>query len=241
MSEPVRYAVAGSVATFTLNRPEARNALNSAMCEGLFAAAKAALVDESVRLVLVRAAGPVFCAGADLKERQGMDAAEVRARRMKAFDAYAALEALPMPCIAVVQGAAVGSGCEIAAACDFVIATPEAWFATPEALRGTVGATQRLPRVLGKRLAKDLMFTGRRLSAEEAMAHGLVARVVGPDALEATLAEIARAIVAAPAASLRLAKRAIDRGTERDAQGALEAEIAAIDEQLASGRWMGRP
>ena len=128
--------------------------------------------------MLVRANGPVFCAGADLKERQGMDAAQVRERRMKGFAAYAALEALPMPAIAVVQGPVVGSGCEIAAACDFIVATPQASFRTPEALRGTVGATQRLPRVLGKRLAKDLMFTGRVLSAEEARAAGLVSRLV---------------------------------------------------------------
>jgi len=154
------------VATLTLNRPESRNALNLAMCEALVAAAQG--VPESTRLVFVRASGPVFCAGADLKERQGMDEAQVRHRRMRAFAAYGALEALPMPAIAVVEGAAVGSGCEIAAACDFVVATPAASFRIPEAIRGTVGATQRLPRILGKRLAKDLLFTGRTLSAEEA-------------------------------------------------------------------------
>ena len=227
------------VATLTLNRPESRNALNLAMCEALRAAAQG--LDESVRLVLVRANGPAFCAGADLKERQGMDAAQVRERRMKAFAAYAALEALPMPAIAVVEGPAVGSGCEIAAACDFIVATPAASFRIPEALRGTVGATQRLPRILGKRLAKDLMFTGRTLSAEEAERHGLVARLVAPDRLDAVLAEISQTIVAAPAQALRLAKRAIDRGVERDPQGALQAEIAAIEEQLAGGDWLGKP
>ncbi|HUG78004.1 MAG TPA: enoyl-CoA hydratase/isomerase family protein, partial [Burkholderiales bacterium] len=139
--------VQGGVATITLNRPEARNALNLAMCEALVAAAQG--MDDTVRLVFVRATGPVYCAGADLKERQGMDPAQVRDRRMKAFAAYGALEALPMPTIAVVEGAAVGSGCEIAAACDFVVATPEATFRIPEAIRGTVGATQRLPRILG--------------------------------------------------------------------------------------------
>ena len=82
-----------------------------------------------------------------------------------------------MPSIAIVHGAAIGSGVEIAAACDFIIATPDATFSTPEAMWGTVGATQRLARVLGKRLAKDLMFTGRKLSAEEARTAGLVTRI----------------------------------------------------------------
>jgi len=230
--------VRDGVATITLNRPESRNALNLAMCEALLAAAQG--MDDAVRLVLVRASGPVFCAGADLKERQGMGEAQVRERRMKAFAAYAALEALPMPAIAVVEGAAVGSGCEIAAACDFIVATPQASFRIPEALLGTVGATQRLPRILGKRLAKDLVFTGRTLGAQEAERHGLVARLVPAEKLEAVLSEITKVILGAPAQALRLAKRTIDRGVELDPQGALETELAAIEEQLAAGNWMGK-
>lgn len=240
MIEAVIYSVEDGVATIRLNRPEARNALNLAMCEGLAAAARRAAADPAVKLVLVSAAGSVFCAGADMKERQGMDAAQVRARRGNGFDAYAALEALPMPVVAVVEGPAVGSGCEIAAACDFIVATPAASFRTPEAIRGTVGATQRLARVIGKRLAKDMMYTGRTLSAKEALAQGLVSRLVEPEMLEATLSAIIQAITAAPQASLRLAKRTIDRGVELDPKGALAAEIEAIEEQLASGQWMGK-
>ncbi len=229
--------VRDGVATLTLNRPESRNALNLAMCDALMSAAQGL---DAVRLVFVRGRGPVFCAGADLKERQGMNEAQVRERRMKAFAAYAVLEALPMPTIAVVEGAAVGSGCEIAAACDFIVATPQASFRIPEAIRGTVGATQRLPRILGKRLAKDLMFTGRLLSVDEAERHGLVARLVPADRLDAVLAEIAQTVCAAPASTLALAKRAIDRGVELDPKGALETELAAIEAQLAAGDWMGK-
>jgi enoyl-CoA hydratase len=236
----VLYSVAGGVATLILNRPESRNALNLAMCDALIASAQSAASNPEVKLVLVRANGPSFCAGADLKERQGMGEAQVRERRMKGFAAYAALEALPMPSIAVAEGPAVGSGCEIAGACDFIVATPQASFRTPEALRGTVGATQRLPRVLGKRLAKDMMFTGRTLSAAEAQAAGFVSRLVAAVDLEKTIAEIKDIILNAPAASLNLAKRCIDRGVELDPQGALDTEIAAIDEQLAAGQWMGR-
>jgi enoyl-CoA hydratase len=236
----VLYQASAGVGTITLDRPESRNALNLAMCAELRAAAELAAADSEVKLVLVRAKGPVFCAGADLKERQGMSEAQVRERRMQAFAAYAALEALPMPAIAVVQGPVVGSGCEIAAACDFIVATPAASFRAPEAIRGTVGATQRLPRILGKRLAKDLLFTGRTLTAEEAERHGLVARLVEPAKLEALLAEIAKTVTEAPAQALRLAKRCVDRGVALDPKGALETEIAAIEEQLASGAWMGK-
>jgi enoyl-CoA hydratase len=236
----VSYGARDGVATITLDRPGARNAVNLAMCDALIGAAERAAADESVRVVLVRANGPAFCAGADLKERQGMGEAQVRERRKRAFAAYAALEALPMPSIAVVQGPAVGSGCEIAAACDFIVATPEASFRTPEALRGTVGATQRLPRVLGKRLAKDMMFTGRVLTAEEARVSGLVSRVFPQNALENEIGNLTQTILNAPPEALRLAKRAIDRGVELDPRGALEAELEAIEAQLAAGQWMGK-
>ena len=232
----IRYQATEGVATITLERPAARNALDLEMCEELLAAASA--VGEDVRVVFVRGAGPVFCGGADVKERTGKSLDWIRARRLKAFAAYEALEALPMPCVALVHGAAIGSGCEIAAACDFIVATPDATFRTPEAQRGTVGATQRLPRILGKRLAKDLMFTGRALTADEAQAAGLVARV-SPD-LEAEKKSIAEAILKASPLAMRLAKRSIDRGIEADPQSARQIEIDAIEEQLASGEWMGR-
>src|SRR5687767_4151592 len=214
----VQLSFEGEVATVTLDRPEVRNALNLEMCEALIAALK----DLKARVVFVRGNGPVFCGGADLNERKGKSEAWIRERRLRAFAAYGALEALPMPCVALVQGAAIGSGVEIAAACDFIVATPDATFRTPEAQRGTVGATQRLPRILGKRLAKDLMFTGRALTAPEAVAGGLVARVAGD--LEEEARKIAGEILKAPPLALKLAKKTIDRGVELDPKGALQAE-----------------
>jgi len=237
MTEAALYAIAeDGVATLTLNRPEARNALNTALCEALLGATRRATAD-GARLLLLRARGPVFCAGADLKERQGMGDDAIRARRLKAFAAYDAIERLPMPVVAVVEGPAVGSGVEIAAAADFIAATPAASFRTPEALWGTVGATQRLPRVLGKRLAKDMMFTGRTLSSDDALAAGLVSRIVAPEALEETVAAIAATIAKAPPAALALAKRCIDEGLERDPRGALATELMAIEESLAVAEW----
>jgi enoyl-CoA hydratase len=236
----VLYGVTDGVATITLNRPESRNALNRAMCEDLIAATTTVAANPDVRLVLVRGNGPVFCAGADLKERKGMTADDVRTRRMRGFAAYGALERLPMPVVAVVHGAAIGSGAEIAATCDFIVATPEATFATPEAIWGTVGATQRLPRVLGKRLAKDLMFTGRKLTAEEARVAGLVTRIVAADQLDAALAELAETIRKASAAGLRQAKRSIDQGFDLDPRGAMAVELLAIEENLAQEEWRTR-
>jgi enoyl-CoA hydratase len=207
------------------------------MCDDIVAAAAAARDDAAVRLVLIRGAGPVFCAGADLKERGGMNADQVRARRLAAYTAYNAIESLPMPVIAVVHGAAIGSGCEIATACDFVIATPQAFFATPESMRGTVGATQRLPRIIGKPLAKDMMFTGRRLSAEEALAAGFVTRIVDAADIETVIADLAKNIIAAPPAALRQAKRCIDQGVELDPRGALALELEAMEENIAADTW----
>jgi len=234
----VEYTVADGAATIALNRPEVRNALNLEMCIALLDTTARAAKDPAVKVVFVRGNGPVFCGGADFKERQGKSEQWIRERRLKAFAAYEALEALPMPCIALVHGAAIGSGVEIAAACDFIVATPDVTFRTPEAQRGTVGATQRLPPILGKRLAKDLMFTGRALTAEEARAAGFVARIVSD--LELAKREVAAAILKAPPLAMRLGKRAIDRGIELDPKGAREAEIEAIEEQLASGQWMGK-
>jgi len=240
MYQTIAISIETGVATVTLNRPDARNALNGAMCEDLKRAAETLAADASARLVLVRGAGPVFCAGADVKERAGMSANDVRARRLKGFAAYRALELLPMPVVALVHGAALGSGVEIAACCDFIVATPEAVFGTPEVLRGTVGATQRLPRVIGKRLAKDLMFTGRRMSAQEALVAGFVSRVVENEKLDEVLNQIRKTIVDASPAALRLAKRCIDGGVELDPEGALGLELVAIEEQLASGEWLGK-
>lgn len=236
MTEPLIYTEADGLVTLTLDRPQARNALNLALAEAIAAACRRA-TEARAKCVVFRANGPVFCAGADLKERQGMDDNAVRARRVKGFWAYESIERLPMPSIAVVEGPAVGSGVEIAAACDLILATPAASFKTPEALWGTVGATQRLPRILGKRLAKDMMFTGRVLTAEEALSAGLVARLAAPDALADTLAAITATILKAPASALALAKRCIDEGLERDPRGALATELLAIEDSLAAAEW----
>jgi enoyl-CoA hydratase len=227
----------GHIVTLTLNRPDARNALNNAMCTELHRALVEVQRSSEIHVVIIAANGPVFCAGADLKERKGMDDDQIRARRLRAFALYDAIERMPMPIVAVVDGAAVGSGCEIAGACDFIIASDRASFRYPEARWGTVGATQRLPRIVGRRLAKDLMFTGRAVEAEEALRIGLVNRVVAHQALAATVDLLACDIADAPPHAIRSAKQTIDQGLDDSRHGALAREILAIEENLNAGVW----
>lgn len=235
--DSVILSIDDHIATLTLNRPQARNALDTGLCQDLHTALREVRGREDVHVLLIRANGPVFCAGADLKERKVMNEDQIRARRLKAFALYAAIEDLPMPAIAVVEGPAVGSGCEIAGACDFIVASEVASFRYPEARWGTVGATQRLPRIVGRRVAKELMFTGREVPAHEAVALGLVNQVRPVEVFAGFVEELARSIASAPAAALCSAKRTIDRGVDDSRFGALAHEILAIEENLAQGTW----
>lgn len=225
------------VATLWLARPDSRNALSLAMCRELTAACEALEADDDVRVVLVRGQGVAFCAGADLKERQGMSPAEMVARRVEGFTAYAALEALSKPVIAAVHGPAYGSGCEIAAACDFVLATTGAAFKYPEVGWGTVGATQRLPRIVGRRMAKELLFTGRVVGAQEALQLGLVNHVHTPEEFDARLAETAAHIAAANPLTVSLTKHSIDKGLDSTREGAMAVELLAIQQNLRHSDW----
>lgn len=233
----LRLQVQDHIATLTLHRPESRNALNLQMCREITAACEALGADDAVHVVLLQAEGTVFCAGADLKERQTMSTADLVARRVEGFTAYAALEALPRPVIAVVQGAAFGSGAEIAAACDFVLGSTAAAFRYPEVGWGTVGATQRLPRIVGRRMAKELLFTGRTVAAEEARALGLLNHVYPPEELHSAARQMAQAITKANPLTVRLTKRSIDAGLDTTREGAMAVELLAIQENLRHSDW----
>jgi enoyl-CoA hydratase/carnithine racemase len=234
----VLYESDKRIATVTLNRPEQRNALDMRMCDDLLSVMAAVQATSAeLRVVLFRGAGPVFCAGADLRERDGKGPDWVRERRRRAFAAYDAIAGCALPCIAVVHGPAIGSGCEIAAACDFIIAADAASFRYPEVGWGTVGATQRLPRIVGKQIAKELLFTGRKVTAAEAVHIGLVNRAVPASDLDSTVAELVGAIVEAPPLAMRLAKRCIDLGMETDLQRGIAIEMSAIEEALADKEW----
>ena len=233
----IKLSVQDHVATLTLNRPESRNALSLVMCQELIRACRDLSQQTDVHVVLIDAMGSSFCAGADLKERQTMTTADLVARRVEGFTAYAAIEALPMPVIAVVQGPAFGSGGEVMAACDFVLASTEACFKYPEVGWGTIGATQRLPRIVGRRIAKELLFTGRVVDSQEAKTLGLVNHVYAPEELQVQARAMAEAIAKCNPLTTRLTKRSIDQGLDTTREGALGIELLAIQENLQGSDW----
>ena len=213
----------GAVVIATVNRPEALNALNAAVIDGL-----AAALDQlgDARALIVTGAGTkAFVAGADIAAMRGLDhrAAADFARRGQAV--LARLEALSIPVIAAVNGFALGGGCELAMACDLILAAPNAVFGQPEVRLGVIpgfGGTQRLVRRVGEMRAKELIFSGRTVKADEAVALGLALRVVDPviDAAMALGEEIARM---GPVA-VRLAKHAIGGASDVTLAAGLSAE-----------------
>jgi enoyl-CoA hydratase/carnithine racemase len=226
-------------ADVTLSRPEARNALNLAMCEQLIAAFETIAAQPGIAVVVLSSEGPVFCAGADLKERQGKDEAWIMARRRTAFRAYEAIGACAVPVICLVQGPLVGSGGEIAMSCDFILASSEATFRFPEPQWGTVGATQRLQRAIGVSRAKELLYTGRVMTAEEALALGLVARLAPPDQLAEVAETVVAQVLAAPALAMRLTKLCVDQGSRTDLASGIAIELSAIERNLEQSDWRG--
>lgn len=233
----VSRVVADGIARVELARPGARNAVDLPMCRELRSVFEELDADDDVRVVLLSAQGPAFCAGADLKERSGRDAAWVRRRRLASFAAYEAIEQCRHPVIALLHGAVVGSGGEITLAADFAVAAESTTFRFPEPHWGTVGATQRLQRAIGKRRAKELLFTGRAMAAAEALDLGVVSRVVPDDLLAQTGADVAATIAKAPPLAIALTKRAVDLGGETDLDRGIRIEMAAIEQCLSDGGW----
>lgn len=227
----------GAIARVVLNRPQARNAVNLDMCLALRDGFQSLDVNPDVRVILLSANGPVFCAGADLKERADKDEAWVIARRQASFAAYDMIGRCSKPIVALTQGPVVGSGGEIIMSCDFVIASEKTTFRFPEPQWGTVGATQRLQRVIGRMNAKELLYTGRTMKVDEAYQRGLVSRIVEADALAQIGQEIAESIAAAPPLAMALTKQAIDLGHETNLGNGIRIEMAAIERNLADGNW----
>ena len=235
--QTIRVESVDGVGTILLNRPEKRNALNYQMCLDLNAAIKEVSDDESIKIVLVRGAGPSFCAGADVGERKGVTEAWLRERRVRAFAAYDALADMGKPVIAVAHGPVIGSGGEIASACDFIIGSDNASFRYPETVRGSVGAGQRLTRIVGKAMSKFLLFTGRTINAQEAHRIGLLTLMVPAAELDATVNQVVEEIKGAFPLSVHLMKRCIDWGIESDLRTGMAYEKMAIDRILATGEW----
>jgi enoyl-CoA hydratase len=227
------------IVVVTLNRPEVSNALNTNMGLDLMALFEALSIDlEDLRIVIVTGSGDkAFCAGGDLKERNGMTDESWRAQHLIFERMVRAMLGCPIPLLAAVNGAAYGGGCEIAAACDFVYAASHARFALTEVTLGIMpgaGGTQNLARAVGERRAKELILSGLPFSAAEAEAWGLVNRVVDPADLMATTMAMARRIACNGPIAVRQAKQAIHRGMQMSLSDGLAFEIEAYHRLVAT-------
>lgn len=236
---PVELSRAGSVAILTINRVDRRNALSreTLLAFGTFARELAS--DASVRAIIVTGAGEqAFCAGADLKERQGMSLDDVRAQVKLYRTELGPLDHSPKPVIAAINGVAFGGGLELALVCDLRIASPSAIVGLPETGLGIIpgaGGTQRLPRIVGEARAKEMILLGRKLSAQEALEWGLINKLApaGMSIVTAALEWIAPIASGAPIAQ-SAALRAIDASFDLSLDEGLEKERAVYDETLQS-------
>lgn len=226
MGELVRLEVADAIGTVRLDRPP-MNALNTQVWSELRDVADEAAVRSDVRAVVLYGGPKVFAAGADIKEMVAMSYTEMADRSGALQAACSAVARIPKPVVAAITGYALGGGCEVALCADQRVCGDNARLGQPEIKLGVIpgaGGTQRLARLVGPAKAKDLVFTGRFVEAPEALAVGLVDRVVAPDDVYAAAVEWAAQFASGPAYALRAAKEAIDRGIEVDLDTGLEIE-----------------
>jgi enoyl-CoA hydratase/carnithine racemase len=226
MAEFVRLEVEGGVATLRLDRPK-MNALNAQMQEEIRAAAGEASARDDVKAVVVYGGERVFAAGADVKEMAQMSYVDMVARSGALQSSFGSVAAIPKPVVAAVTGYALGGGCELALCADVRFAAEDAVLGQPEILLGIIpgaGGTQRLARLVGPSKAKDIIFTGRFVPADEALAIGLVDRVVPAAQVYDEAVGWARQFTGAATHALRAAKESVDQGLEVDLQTGLAIE-----------------
>jgi enoyl-CoA hydratase/carnithine racemase len=222
----VHLEVAEGVGTIRLDRPP-MNALDIATQDRLKELAEEAARRDDVRAVVLYGGEKVFAAGADIKEMQGMDHAAMVVRSRALQDSFTAVTRIPKPVVAAVTGYALGGGCELTLCADYRIAADNAKLGQPEILLGLIpgaGGTQRLARLIGPSKAKDLIFTGRMVKADEALALGLVDRVVPAAEVYEQAHAWASKLAQGPALALRAAKESVDMGLETDIETGLAVE-----------------
>lgn len=226
------FALKDGIATITFNRPEVLNALNKELLQELSTTLDEIEENEDIRaLVLTGAGEKSFVAGADIKELVKFNALQAKNFAETGQIVLNKFQALPIPVVAAVNGFALGGGCEIALACDFVYASENAMFGLPEINLGLIpglGGTQRLPRLTGKNMAKEMIFTGKMLSAAEAMEIGIVNRVFPEESLMEETFKVAGIIASKGKVSLRAAKHAINNGMNVDIRTGCSIEIDAF-------------
>lgn len=232
----VQLEIKDRLAIITLNRPEAANAMSRAMLQAYIEVLEQVAHARSIRVVLLTGAGEkVFCAGADLKERQQMD--EVMTKKTIALigEAITKTEQLPQPVIAMMNGMALGGGLELALACDIRVAATTAKLGLTETSLGIIpgaGGTQRLPRLIGTGRAKELIYTARRITAEEAVQLGLVEHIYIQELLREETEKLALEIAENAPLALIQAKRAIQQGMQTDLKTGIDIERLAYERLL---------
>ena len=232
MGEFVRLETTDGIGTIRLDRPP-MNALNTQIQEELREAAHAAAGDPAVRAVVVYGGEKVFAAGADIKEFTSTTYQQMAVRAAGLSSAFDAVARIEKPVVAAITGYALGGGCELALACDWRVVAEDAKIGQPEIKLGLIpgaGGTQRMSRLIGPARAKDLIFSGRMVDAEEALRIGLADRVVPAAQVYPTAVDFVRAFADGPALALRAAKLAIDRGLAMDLAAGL-----AWESQLFAG------
>ncbi len=213
--ENILVSTQGRVGLVTLNRPAARNALNAALMAELVNALQAFDADAAIGCMIVTGSDKAFAAGADIKQMAAASVVEMMDSAM--LGAWDALARLHKPLIAAVSGWCLGGGCELAMACDLIIASETAQFGQPEINLGVIpgaGGTQRLTRAVGKSVAMDMILSDRRLSAEEALRYGLASRTAPVESYLALALEVAGVIAAKPPVAVRVAKEAVNAAYE---------------------------
>lgn len=232
------FQAEAGIATLTFNRPKALNALNAELLGELAQALEAVAGDEDIRVLILTGAGDKsFVAGADITELAKCHALQAKLFATRGQHAIQKLQCLSIPVIAAVNGFALGGGSEIALACDFIYASENAKFGLPEITLGIIpgfGGTQRLPRLIGMNMAKEMIFTGKMLSAAEAKELGMVNKVVAPDALMTEVMATAKSIAQKGKVSLRAAKQVINAGMGVDLKTGCSMEIDAFALCMAS-------
>lgn len=236
--EHILYAVQDGIATITFNRPKALNALNASLLSEFNDALETIERDASIRVLILTGAGEkAFVAGADISELATFDALQGKVFSRTGQRVIGRLQDLSIPVIGAINGFALGGGSEIALACDFVYAAETAKFGLPEINLGIIpgfGGTQRLPSVVGPAMAKEMIYTGKMITAEEAREAGMVNRVCSPDALMDEVRETAKAIAGKGKVSLRAAKQAVNRGIKVDIDTGCHIECDAFALCMAS-------
>ncbi len=214
------FKVEDGIATIIFNRPKALNALNDELLMEFSRALDEIACDENIRVLILSGAGEKsFVAGADITELAKFNSLEGKTFAKNGQRIIGKLQELPIPVIAAVNGFALGGGCEVVLACDIVYASEKATFGLPEINLGLIpgfGGTQRLPRLIGSNMAKEMIFTGKMIPASEALVIGIANRVFAPEALIEETIKTARLIAAKGKVSLRAAKQAVNNGINVD-------------------------